>query len=462
MSEAREHRARPRSPSASAGSTWWSIGANDPEAMLRHTEECRARGYPFVADPSPAAGLRRRRRRSASWSTARPTCSPTSTRRALTEQKTGWSADEILDRVGIRVTTLGPGRRRGSSARGEPPIEVPVAARGAQGRPDRRRRRLPGRLPRRPGLGPRPPSAAPRSAPCSRPTSSRRSAPRSTSWAEARFLRPVRRRVRRRGGGRDRAATPAPCRARPATASGRDRAGRAAAVAVGARRSSGAEPGEDLVGVGADLRAGHAARGLPRGPVPDGLGAAARGPIGWWSPGPARRPAARTGCACPGRCAGRCRALRGPGRHRVRGGGRRRAPTRRGTGGWITPAIPRAYAELHRLGWAHSVEAWRDGELVGGLYGVAIGGPVRGGVDVPPRAATPRRSRCVALVDLLRADGDAAGGCSTCSGAPPHLATLGVVEVPRRATTCAGSSRRWRGPFAEPGGSGRSPRAAGA
>src|SRR6187431_3274780 len=38
-------------------------------------------------------------------------------------------------------------------------------------------------------------------------------------------------------------------------------------------------------------------------------------------------------------------------------------------GGWIDGQIVTAYSELHRLGWAHSVEAWRDGELAGGLYG---------------------------------------------------------------------------------------------
>src|SRR5213592_3708075 len=40
---------------------------------------------------------------------------------------------------------------------------------------------------------------------------------------------------------------------------------------------------------------------------------------------------------------------------------------------WITPAIRNAYADLHRLGWAHSVEVWADGALAGGLYGVSIG-----------------------------------------------------------------------------------------
>lgn len=43
-------------------------------------------------------------------------------------------------------------------------------------------------------------------------------------------------------------------------------------------------------------------------------------------------------------------------------------------GTWIVPAMARAYCELHAEGWAHCVEAWRDGRLVGGIYGVAVGG----------------------------------------------------------------------------------------
>ncbi|HCH62958.1 MAG: leucyl/phenylalanyl-tRNA--protein transferase [Deltaproteobacteria bacterium] len=43
------------------------------------------------------------------------------------------------------------------------------------------------------------------------------------------------------------------------------------------------------------------------------------------------------------------------------------------TGTWITDDMERAYIELHRMGFAHSAEAWKDGQLVGGLYGVAIG-----------------------------------------------------------------------------------------
>jgi adenosine kinase len=82
------------------------IGANDPEAMLRHTDECRERGLVFAADPSQqlarmeGAEIRRLVDGAAYlFSNAYEM--------ALIEQKTGWSRAEILDRVGVRVTTLG-------------------------------------------------------------------------------------------------------------------------------------------------------------------------------------------------------------------------------------------------------------------------------------------------------------------------------------------------------------------
>ena len=80
MSEAREIELGPIAARA-GGLDLVVVGPNDPEAMLRHTDECRTRGHPVRRRPSPAAGLDGRRRRSASSSTARPTCSPTSTKR---------------------------------------------------------------------------------------------------------------------------------------------------------------------------------------------------------------------------------------------------------------------------------------------------------------------------------------------------------------------------------------------
>ena len=69
--------------------------------------------------------------------------------------------------------------------------------------------------------------------------------------------------------------------------------------------------------------------------------------------------------------------------------------------GWITPAFRAAYVDLHRLGWAHSVEAWRDGVLAGGLYGVAIGG-LFAGESMFHRQTDASKVALVGLVDLLR------------------------------------------------------------
>jgi adenosine kinase len=101
------------------------VSANDPEGMLRHTEECRTRGYRFVADPSQQLAF-------ADGETIRQLIDGAAYlmtneyEAALTEQKTGWSAEEILDRVGVRVTTLGPKGAR-IEIKNEPVLEVPVA-----------------------------------------------------------------------------------------------------------------------------------------------------------------------------------------------------------------------------------------------------------------------------------------------------------------------------------------------
>ena len=156
------------------------------------------------------------------------------------------------------------------------------------------------------------------------------------------------------------------------------------AVAEFERLLDAAAPGEDLVCAGADLSPGTLLAGLRHRPVPDGPRPARPGPLGWWSPGPARRPAAR-GPARQPVAAAVAAAVRDPGRHRVRRGRRRlRRPLAATAGG--SPATSRdAYRRLHVLGLAHTVECWRDGHLVGGLYGVARQRPVRRGVDVPPR-----------------------------------------------------------------------------
>ncbi len=97
--------------------------------------------------------------------------------------------------------------------------------------------------------------------------------------------------------------------------------------------------------------------------------------------------------------------------------------------GWIEGDIASAYSRLHRLGWAHSVEAWQDGALVGGLYGVALGG-LFAGESMFSRARDSSKVALVALVDLLT-DEHAGRRLLDTQWQTPHLASLGVVEIPR-------------------------------
>ena len=96
---------------------------------------------------------------------------------------------------------------------------------------------------------------------------------------------------------------------------------------------------------------------------------------------------------------------------------------RRRAGGWITDEIRDAYVELHRLGWAHSVEAWSrdDDSLCGGLYGVAIGG-LFAGESMFHRRTDASKVALVGLVERLHDPGRVgpgrAAGCSTSNGAP--------------------------------------------
>lgn len=98
--------------------------------------------------------------------------------------------------------------------------------------------------------------------------------------------------------------------------------------------------------------------------------------------------------------------------------------------GWIDQPVKAAYLRLHHLGWAHSVEAWRDGALAGGLYGVAVGG-LFAGESMFHRERDASKVALVALVDLLR-DEHASRRLLDVQWRTPHLASLGVVSVPRR------------------------------
>jgi leucyl/phenylalanyl-tRNA--protein transferase len=104
-------------------------------------------------------------------------------------------------------------------------------------------------------------------------------------------------------------------------------------------------------------------------------------------------------------------------------------PTR--PSGWIDREVRAAYLRLHELGWAHSVEAWRDGRLAGGLYGVSVGG-LFAGESMFHRVRDASKVALVGLVEGLR-DEHARDRLVDVQWLTPHLASLGAVELPREA-----------------------------
>ncbi|GAA3467921.1 carbohydrate kinase family protein [Nonomuraea roseola] len=101
------------------------ISPNDPDAMLRHTDECRQRGIPFAADPSQQLA-RMSGEQIRQLVDGAAYLFSNDYEKGLIEQKTGWSDAEVLDRVGVRVTTLGP---KGAviDRKGEPSVHVTPA-----------------------------------------------------------------------------------------------------------------------------------------------------------------------------------------------------------------------------------------------------------------------------------------------------------------------------------------------
>lgn len=96
--------------------------------------------------------------------------------------------------------------------------------------------------------------------------------------------------------------------------------------------------------------------------------------------------------------------------------------------GWIDDSFVAAYTELHRLGWAHSVEVWSpEGELVGGVYGVAIGG-LFAGESMFHRA---RDASKVGLVELVERLGQGRAVLFDVQWTTSHLLSLGVADVSR-------------------------------
>jgi leucyl/phenylalanyl-tRNA---protein transferase len=179
-----------------------------------------------------------------------------------------------------------------------------------------------------------------------------------------------------------------------------------------------------VVAAGADLAAGTLLSAYRRGLFP--MPARVPGGILWWSPEP--RGILELDAFRPSRSLQRSR------RHfeiridtSFRAVMEACAATPR-PGGWITPAFVEAYTHLHELGWAHSVEVLDDaGTLVGGLYGVGIGG-FFAGESMFHRATDASKVALWALVEVLARAGATLLDVQWATG---HLRSLGVTEIPR-------------------------------
>ncbi len=99
----------------------------------------------------------------------------------------------------------------------------------------------------------------------------------------------------------------------------------------------------------------------------------------------------------------------------------------RGEGTWITPGLVEAYGRLARLGLAHSVETWQGGQLVGGLYGVALGGAFFG-ESMFHRVRDASKVALAALVGRMKTRGYT---LLDIQYATPHLERFGAVEISR-------------------------------
>jgi leucyl/phenylalanyl-tRNA--protein transferase len=96
-------------------------------------------------------------------------------------------------------------------------------------------------------------------------------------------------------------------------------------------------------------------------------------------------------------------------------------------GTWISDEIIKAYCELHRFGLAHSVEAWKDDQLAGGLYGVAIGGAFFG-ESMFHRVTDASKIALMALVERMK---DRGFRLLDVQFTTPHLERFGTVEISR-------------------------------
>lgn len=184
-------------------------------------------------------------------------------------------------------------------------------------------------------------------------------------------------------------------------------------------------PDDDLIGVGADLESGTILTAYRRGLFPMPL---QDGSLGWWSPvdrailpfselrisRSLSRSCRRFTVSVDADATGVVEGCADPSRPH----------------GWITPAMKEAYLRLNRLGWMHSFEVWDDsGELVGGLYGLGLGG-LFCGESMFHRARDASKVALVHLVSLLSERG---GVMLDVQWLTPHLESLGAKVIGRDA-----------------------------
>jgi leucyl/phenylalanyl-tRNA---protein transferase len=102
--------------------------------------------------------------------------------------------------------------------------------------------------------------------------------------------------------------------------------------------------------------------------------------------------------------------------------------SRRGQGGsWIVPEMIEAYETLHALGYAHSVEAYQEGKLVGGLYGIIVG-KIFCGESMFAKVSDASKVAIAVLVERLKSE---EFDCIDCQVPTAHLKSLGAKEIPR-------------------------------
>lgn len=177
-----------------------------------------------------------------------------------------------------------------------------------------------------------------------------------------------------------------------------------------------------LVAVGADLEPGTLLAAYRSGLFPMPFG---RRRVGWWSPDP-RGVLPLDGLKVSRSLRKSCQRFEVRRDTAFESVMRRCADPRR-PHGWINDDFVRAYVRLHEMGWAHSVETWLDGTLVGGLYGVRVDG-LFAGESMFHSVTDASKVALVALVDWLHTTDVALLDVQWCTD---HLASLGAVEVSR-------------------------------